>query len=286
MPTGRSPLQVGPQLRDGYIHHHLSSATVSVLNGSRCNARVTSGCRTAAHQQPTGSQPYSLTIINLYTNSPSTRRTSSSPAPYRSSEAPADGTDLKQRRPLISCRTAWFAGSRVASGHARTSLWAPARLPRPRRRLRAESPARLINRTLNLTGLTVTCWLTFKRELGHDPGTAERHAEYVQASAVPGQALAQPAQPVAVRVCPAHAVVGHLHAQPGGFGHRAQPDPGRPACFSALVRASDAANHAAPATAGSMSQLEADVRLGTGGAGEIEQRRREPAAGQHAAGIT
>ena len=40
---------------------------MSVLNGSRCNARVTSGCHTAARQQATGSQPLGLTI-NQHTN--------------------------------------------------------------------------------------------------------------------------------------------------------------------------------------------------------------------------
>jgi DNA-binding beta-propeller fold protein YncE len=68
MPTGRSPLLVAADTRTGYLYvTNFSSATVSVLNGSRCNAHITTGCRTAAHQQATGSQPFGLTI-NLDTN--------------------------------------------------------------------------------------------------------------------------------------------------------------------------------------------------------------------------
>jgi DNA-binding beta-propeller fold protein YncE len=68
MPTGRSPLLVAADSRTGYIYvTDFSSAAVSVLNGSRCNAQVTTGCRTATHQQAIGSQPFGLTI-NQATN--------------------------------------------------------------------------------------------------------------------------------------------------------------------------------------------------------------------------
>jgi DNA-binding beta-propeller fold protein YncE len=39
-----------------------TSAAVTILNGSRCDAVVTSGCGTAGRQQPVGSEPFGVTI--------------------------------------------------------------------------------------------------------------------------------------------------------------------------------------------------------------------------------
>ena len=39
-----------------------ASASVTVLDGARCNAIVTSGCRTAAREQAVGSQPTGVEV--------------------------------------------------------------------------------------------------------------------------------------------------------------------------------------------------------------------------------
>jgi DNA-binding beta-propeller fold protein YncE len=65
---GRSPRLVAIDLRTDVIYvTDYSSAGVSVLNGLTCNATITTGCSTAAPEQPVGSQPYGLGV-NAYSN--------------------------------------------------------------------------------------------------------------------------------------------------------------------------------------------------------------------------
>jgi DNA-binding beta-propeller fold protein YncE len=61
--TGRAPLVATLDPLTGAIYiSDFSSASVTVLNGSHCNATVTSGCHTAGHNQPVGSEPFGVTI--------------------------------------------------------------------------------------------------------------------------------------------------------------------------------------------------------------------------------
>jgi len=66
MPTivvGRSPLLVALNARTDTLYvSDFSSAAVSVVNGSKCNAEVTRGCRKPAPERAVGSQPYGLAI--------------------------------------------------------------------------------------------------------------------------------------------------------------------------------------------------------------------------------
>jgi len=66
MPTievGRSPLAVALNARTDTLYvSDYSSAAVSVVNGSKCNAEVTTGCRQPAPQRAVGSQPYGLAV--------------------------------------------------------------------------------------------------------------------------------------------------------------------------------------------------------------------------------
>jgi DNA-binding beta-propeller fold protein YncE len=63
VPTGRSPVLVAVDTSTGTVYAtDLSSATVTILNGRRCNAVVTSGCRQASREQAAGSQPFGLAI--------------------------------------------------------------------------------------------------------------------------------------------------------------------------------------------------------------------------------
>jgi DNA-binding beta-propeller fold protein YncE len=56
--VGRSPLTVMVNARTDTIYvADFSSADMSVINGARCNATVTGGCRRAVRDQPVGSQP-------------------------------------------------------------------------------------------------------------------------------------------------------------------------------------------------------------------------------------
>ncbi len=49
--------------RTGFLYvTNFASASVSVLNGLRCNAEVISGCATASREQAVGSQPLPLAI--------------------------------------------------------------------------------------------------------------------------------------------------------------------------------------------------------------------------------
>ena len=63
MATGRSPLLAAVDAATGIVYvTDFSSAGVSILDGSRCNASVTSGCGASPREQPVGSQPFGLAI--------------------------------------------------------------------------------------------------------------------------------------------------------------------------------------------------------------------------------
>ena len=63
MATGRSPLLAAVDARTGTVYvTDNASAAVTILNGSRCNASVTSGCGKGGREQPVGSQPLGLAI--------------------------------------------------------------------------------------------------------------------------------------------------------------------------------------------------------------------------------
>ena len=68
VPVGRSPLLVVADARTDIIYiTDFSSAAVSVLNGSKCNAAVTSACGRSMHQRAVGSLPFGL-AVNQRTN--------------------------------------------------------------------------------------------------------------------------------------------------------------------------------------------------------------------------
>jgi DNA-binding beta-propeller fold protein YncE len=61
--TGRSPLNITVDERtDALYVTDFSSAGVTVMDGSRCNASVTSGCGAPLREQPVGSQPFPLAV--------------------------------------------------------------------------------------------------------------------------------------------------------------------------------------------------------------------------------
>ncbi len=63
VPTGRGPALVAVDARTGTVYvTNTSSATMTILNGARCNATVTSGCRKAIREQAVGSLPFGLAI--------------------------------------------------------------------------------------------------------------------------------------------------------------------------------------------------------------------------------
>ena len=63
MAAGRSPLLAAVDTVTGLVYvTDFSSAGVTVLDGSRCNASVTSGCGGPLREQPVGSQPFGLAI--------------------------------------------------------------------------------------------------------------------------------------------------------------------------------------------------------------------------------
>ena len=63
MAVGRSPLLAAVDVSTGFIYvTDFSSAAVSILGGSACNASVTSGCGAPPREQPVGSQPFGLAI--------------------------------------------------------------------------------------------------------------------------------------------------------------------------------------------------------------------------------
>jgi DNA-binding beta-propeller fold protein YncE len=60
--AGRGPFAVGLDTRSGLVYvTGFASAAVTILNGARCNATVTTGCGTA-RAQPVGSQPLGVAI--------------------------------------------------------------------------------------------------------------------------------------------------------------------------------------------------------------------------------
>jgi DNA-binding beta-propeller fold protein YncE len=66
--VGRSPLLVAVNARTDVIYvTDFSSAGVSVLDGSTCNATVTAGCSTPAPERAVGSQPFGI-AVNQYSN--------------------------------------------------------------------------------------------------------------------------------------------------------------------------------------------------------------------------
>jgi DNA-binding beta-propeller fold protein YncE len=61
--TGNSPLLIGADPRTGTLYvTDYSSASVTILNESRCNAEITSGCNDASREQPVGSGPFGLAV--------------------------------------------------------------------------------------------------------------------------------------------------------------------------------------------------------------------------------
>jgi DNA-binding beta-propeller fold protein YncE len=63
MTTGISPGLIAADTRTGMLYVNSgNSAAVTILNGSRCNAEVTSGCRAAGHQQAIGSGPQAIAV--------------------------------------------------------------------------------------------------------------------------------------------------------------------------------------------------------------------------------
>jgi DNA-binding beta-propeller fold protein YncE len=61
--TGNSPLLIAADASTGILYvSNFSSASVTILNGSRCNAEVTSGCSKATREQAVGSGPFGLAI--------------------------------------------------------------------------------------------------------------------------------------------------------------------------------------------------------------------------------
>ena len=63
MATGRSPLLAAVDTSTGIVYvTDFSSAGVSILDGSRCNASLTSGCGAPPREQAVGSQPFGLAI--------------------------------------------------------------------------------------------------------------------------------------------------------------------------------------------------------------------------------
>jgi DNA-binding beta-propeller fold protein YncE len=61
--TGIAPVQIAIDTRtDNLYITDIASAQVTVLKGARCNAEVTSGCRTATREQAVGSVPSGLAI--------------------------------------------------------------------------------------------------------------------------------------------------------------------------------------------------------------------------------
>jgi DNA-binding beta-propeller fold protein YncE len=88
MATGVAPLQVAADTRTGILYvTDAGSAAVTILNGARCNATVTTGCGAAPGKQPVGSQPFGLAINprtnTIYVTQPS------KPAPCQYSGPPA-----------------------------------------------------------------------------------------------------------------------------------------------------------------------------------------------------
>ena len=61
--TGASPLLIAADTRTGTLYvTDFSSASVTVLNGSQCNAAFTGGCGNATREQAVGSGPFGLAV--------------------------------------------------------------------------------------------------------------------------------------------------------------------------------------------------------------------------------
>jgi DNA-binding beta-propeller fold protein YncE len=61
--TGNSPLLIAADARTGTLYvTDFSSASVTVLDGSRCNAEITASCRQAGRGQAVGSGPYGIAV--------------------------------------------------------------------------------------------------------------------------------------------------------------------------------------------------------------------------------
>ena len=62
-PVGRSPGNVAVDAANDSVYvANFASASVSVLNGSKCRAGRTSGCTKAVHDEPVGSVPQGLAV--------------------------------------------------------------------------------------------------------------------------------------------------------------------------------------------------------------------------------
>jgi DNA-binding beta-propeller fold protein YncE len=63
MATGRAPLLVTADAHIGTVYvTDFESAAVTILNGSRCNATATGGCRKASREQAVGSGPFGIAV--------------------------------------------------------------------------------------------------------------------------------------------------------------------------------------------------------------------------------
>jgi DNA-binding beta-propeller fold protein YncE len=63
MPAGASPLLIAADTRTGILYvSDFSSAAITILNGSRCNASITIGCSTRQPERAVGSQPLGVAV--------------------------------------------------------------------------------------------------------------------------------------------------------------------------------------------------------------------------------
>ncbi len=63
LPTGRAPLLITADAHNGTFYvTDFESAAVTILDGSRCNATATSGCRKATREQAVGSGPFGIAV--------------------------------------------------------------------------------------------------------------------------------------------------------------------------------------------------------------------------------
>jgi DNA-binding beta-propeller fold protein YncE len=63
MAAGVSPTLIAVEARTGTVYvTNISSASVTILNGRRCNAVVARGCRKVSRQQAVGSQPFGIAV--------------------------------------------------------------------------------------------------------------------------------------------------------------------------------------------------------------------------------
>lgn len=63
IPVGRAPLLVAADTTTDQIYvTNYASATVTIIDGSTCNATITTGCAQPAPAQTVGSQPFGLAV--------------------------------------------------------------------------------------------------------------------------------------------------------------------------------------------------------------------------------